>query len=125
MAKNAHSQTLAHVGLIEREDFKGLLEIGNLVTKSYARGQHLAQKIVEFVFETEAQKAEQNGMYIVSFGAHEITQKIAGKLDFTPCAIYFQNVPPQSCGAYRQGQNRLDGIYAIKLFGAQKSALFM
>lgn len=116
LIENDHHQVVSHVGLHEHNNFKGLPEIGNLVTKGFARGNQLAERVVEDLINIEEKSGDYQGVFMVCFAAHPITQKIAKKLDFTPCAFYFQNVPPEGCGKYRKGDNRLDGIYAVRLF---------
>jgi len=119
LVENKHHQIVGHAALHEYYPFNGLPEYGNLVTKSIARGNGIAEKTITYL-TSFAKQCNYNGVLVSCFAAHPFTEKICNKSNYTPCSAIFQLVGPDTAGDYKNGNIRFDLLNAVTLFDKNK-----
>ena len=119
MAGNAHGQVLGMGALVRDADFPGLYEISNLATKPFARGHHVANRIVsELMREMDALRAE--GCYCCPVAFHTATQKICNAAGLTPTGFVLHGFPPNAVGSFRDGDRRPDYALCFRVTDKEK-----
>ena len=110
MAKNDNGQVLGMGALVRDADFPGLYEVSNLATKPFARGHHVANRIVQSLMD-ELGTLDGEGCYCCPVAFHTATQKICNSAGLTPTGFVLHGFPPNAVGSFRDGDRRPD--YAL------------
>ncbi len=116
LAKNEHNQYLGHVGLTENKYFPGLFELGNLVTKPFARGNSIANRLTNYILKCADDFSTIQGCFAECVLFHRGSQRISNECGFTPLGFVFHALPPHMAEeVYRDGNRRLDFALNISM----------
>lgn len=94
VAKNDHNQVLGHLSLMENSSFPGMFELGSLITKPFARGKNVANKLVDYAKKVIDKKKDAVGLFVEAVTFHPISQKIANSQSFVPTSFALQAIAP-------------------------------
>lgn len=115
VAVNQSGQMLAHAALKEAEIAVGIPDLGVLVTKPFCRGQHIAERLTACM-QKYAQEKGYIGVRAEPVAFHPFTQKLFNQQQMVPTGFLFNEINPETCGIYREGDKRNSLALAQKIF---------
>lgn len=125
VCENEHHQIVGHCSMCNDSSLPGIPEFCCLVTKPFARGNGIADRMLDFA-ENFANEKQFEGIVIYPVVYHPFTQKISNKHGYLPIAMHPSMASPAARGIiYQQGDLRGAEVISAKLMNKPYRTVYL